>query len=157
MFLLRCFCHSQSFFCVVDYEIVLNKSVERNIRVMCLEKIIMDKENYNTTDSREGVQTLFCQYCYDFLRQWKLIKVGPEKIYCLLITSIRSSLKRCSVKKGVKRVFRNFRKFTGKHLCQILFDRKHKDMQEVKMTWRAGSKDGLHFEKLDSQPKTLSS
>ena len=29
----------------------------------------MDKENYNTTDSREGVQTLFCQYCYDFLRQ----------------------------------------------------------------------------------------
>ena len=31
--------------------------------------------------------------------------------------TIRSSHQRCSVKKGV---FRNFAKFTGKHLCQVL-------------------------------------
>ena len=33
-------------------------------------------------------------------------------------TSFRSSHRRCSVRKGV---FRNFAKFTGKHLCQSLF------------------------------------
>ena len=33
-------------------------------------------------------------------------------------SSIRSSHRRCSVKKGV---LRNFAKFTGKHLCQSLF------------------------------------
>ena len=32
--------------------------------------------------------------------------------------TIRSSPQRCSMKKGV---FRNFAKFTGKHLCQSLF------------------------------------
>ena len=32
--------------------------------------------------------------------------------------SNRSSRQRCSIKKGV---LRNFRKFTGKHLCQSLF------------------------------------
>ena len=34
------------------------------------------------------------------------------------MTIIRSSHRRCSVKKGV---LRNFAKFTGKHLCQTLF------------------------------------
>ena len=34
------------------------------------------------------------------------------------MTTIRSSHRRCSVKKGV---LRNFAKFTGKHLCQTLF------------------------------------
>ena len=34
-----------------------------------------------------------------------------------LLTSLRSSYQRCSIKKGV---LRNFTKFTGKHLCQSL-------------------------------------
>ena len=32
--------------------------------------------------------------------------------------TIRSSYQRCSVRKGV---LRNFAKFKGKHLCQVLF------------------------------------
>ena len=35
-----------------------------------------------------------------------------------MLIHVRSSHQRCSIKKGV---FRNFTKFTGKHLCQILF------------------------------------
>ena len=39
-------------------------------------------------------------------------------VYRSLDTLLRSSQRRCSVKKGV---FRNFAKFTGKNLCQSLF------------------------------------
>ena len=41
--------------------------------------------------------------------------LGPVK------TSIRSSQRRCSIKKGV---LENFAEFTGKHLCQSLFSLK---------------------------------
>ena len=39
----------------------------------------------------------------------------------LKLTNSRSSLRRCSIKKGV---LKNFAKFTGKHLCQGLFSNK---------------------------------
>ena len=39
------------------------------------------------------------------------------------MNGIRSSPRRCSVRKGV---LRNFAKFTGKHLCQRLFFNKEK-------------------------------
>ena len=38
----------------------------------------------------------------------------------------RSSHQRCSVRKGV---LRNFAKFTGKHLCQVLFYNEVPDLQ----------------------------
>ena len=43
-----------------------------------------------------------------------------KNLKCLpcIIFPFRSSQQKCSVKKGV---FRNFAKFTGKHLCQSLF------------------------------------
>ena len=39
------------------------------------EKLIMDKENQNKTNSRDGVCKLFYQH---LLRQWKVVKVGLE-------------------------------------------------------------------------------
>ena len=39
---------------------------------------------------------------------------------------VRSSQRRCSVKKSV---LRNFAKFTGKHLCQSLFSDKFSDLR----------------------------
>ena len=40
----------------------------------------MDKENWNKTDSREGLRKLFYQHYYDFIRQWKVVKEGLENI-----------------------------------------------------------------------------
>ena len=45
-------------------------------------------------------------------------KFGNDSKFKILTATIRSSHQRCSMKKGV---FRNFTKFTGKHLCQSLF------------------------------------
>ena len=45
-------------------------------------------------------------------------KLGAYEINNKAISIIRSSHRRCSVKKGV---LRNFAKFTGKHLCQSVF------------------------------------
>ena len=42
---------------------------------------------------------------------------------------VRSSHRRCSARKGV---FRNFIKFTGKHLCQSLFFNKLKKLNFIK-------------------------
>ena len=44
------------------------------------EKLIIDEENQNKTDSREGVCKLCYQHYYDFLRQWKVEKVGLKNI-----------------------------------------------------------------------------
>ena len=52
--------------------------------------------------------------CSDKKNEIKLRKILTLEI----LTVVRSSHQRYSVTKGV---FRNFAKFTGKHLCQILF------------------------------------
>ena len=49
--------------------IVLNKSVDLFGCVVNSEKLIMDEENQNKTDSREGVCKLFYQHCCDLLRE----------------------------------------------------------------------------------------
>ena len=48
--------------------------------VMNTEKLIMDRENQNKSESREWVQKLFYKHCNDLLRQWNVIKVGLENI-----------------------------------------------------------------------------
>ena len=54
------------------------------------------------------------------LKWWtcRVMKVRVWLVEILLIANVRSSHRRCSVRKGV---LRNFAKFTGKHLCQSLF------------------------------------
>ena len=60
---------------------------------------------------------LFSSKKYDQKTKGKLCWcVQTSKVLKLIYS--RSSLQRCSVKKGV---LRNFAKFTGKHLCQSLF------------------------------------
>ena len=44
------------------------------------EKLIMDKETRNKTDSREGVRKLFYQHYYDLLRQRKVVRVSLRNI-----------------------------------------------------------------------------
>ena len=44
------------------------------------EKLIMDEENKNKTDSREGVCKLFYQRYHDLLRPWKVVKVDLKNI-----------------------------------------------------------------------------
>ena len=85
---LRCFCCAVSaseFFLRCRWKIwvvrvVFNKSVDFFGSVMNLEKLIMDKENQNKTNTREGVCNLFYQHYYDLLRQRKVVKVGLENI-----------------------------------------------------------------------------
>ena len=50
--------------------------------------------------------------------QYPLKNLKNLKCLPCIIFPFRSSQQKCSVKKGV---FRNFAKFTGKHLCQSLF------------------------------------
>ena len=56
------------------------------------------------------------------LKWWtcRVMKVRVWLVEILLIASVRSSHRRCSVRKVV---LRNFAKFTGKHLCQSLFNK----------------------------------
>ena len=46
---------------------------------------------------------------------WKSTSMGKA---CFIVNTVRSSHRRCSMKKGV---LRNSTKFTGKHLCHSLF------------------------------------
>ena len=51
------------------------------------------------------------------VHSWTFFKIYKSFTKCKASTQ-RSSHRRCSMKKGV---LKNFAKFTGKHLCQILF------------------------------------
>ena len=53
--------------------------------------------------------------------------------YDKMMTSIRSSYRRCSIKNGV---LKNFTKFTGKHLCQSLFFNKVADLRPATLLKR---------------------
>ena len=58
------------------------------------------------------------------------------KDICVEKNIYRSSHRRCSLRKGV---FRNFAKFTGKQLCQILFfDKKRATASQGRRTWERG-------------------
>ena len=59
------------------------------------------------------------------MKRKRCVKVEPWLINCMytsafnnIFTELRTSQRRCSVKKGA---LRNFAKLTGKHLCQCLF------------------------------------
>ena len=64
------------------------------------------------------------QFDHVFMKLRKLESLHQENIK-LLSPQNRSSHRRCSVRKSV---FRNFAKFTGKHLCQSLFFNKVADL-----------------------------
>ena len=62
----------------------------------------------NLTNALERDKTLKCIWKYEWMCPWR----KPW------MTRVRSSHRRCSVRKDV---LRNFVKFAGKHLCQSLF------------------------------------
>ena len=94
---LRCFCCPRSiwifFFCVADKEFGLfgfTKSVDLSGCVINSEKLIMDEENQNKTDSREGVCKQFSMISMIstismiafrwFIKTLKVVKVDLEDI-----------------------------------------------------------------------------
>ena len=81
---LRCFCCAMKFLMTSVIQLGCKRCIVGNVinfgSVMNLEKLIMDKENQNKTNTREGVCNLFYQHYYDLLRQRKVVKVGLENI-----------------------------------------------------------------------------
>ena len=103
--------------------VVLSKFVYLFGCVMNSEKLIMDEENRNKTDGREGVCKLFYQHYYDLLRHWKVVKVGQNNYF--LVPNNRSIQ-------------------VGPHCLTTC---RKKRWQEVKITGRPGNKHHMQIEK----------
>ena len=85
----------------------------------------MDKENWNKTESREGVSKLFYETYYDLLRQWNVETMG-------LVSIIISYFQITDVLKSVLSIWQYVGSIGDRKLTQLY-------EQKVNMTYRLKS------------------